>query len=677
MEGDSKADSKGNAGRVTPQAGDALSRGLPIAAVPTLPTAYTPWEIYYYGEANPGLQNARARKPSAWDKLTPVQRRIIAGTLGILLVIILVIGIIVVLVVNGVGNRGGGGSGNGGAAMPTTPVVFKGPFPNINPSQLPADKVFFGASLDWVRVNPENFVANISMNPAIFDVIWSEGRIQSPQQTPSNNNKNNTSTAPAINPLDTVVTFAGSRGAILSLTVMPDRSLDLSATDRKRIAEKCISINRSGVPILLRFGHEMNAPWHSYGHKPSQYRAAYRDLYETIRSEANAANISNMIYFVWAPFHADGYPFLPERERRNITALNREMDTNGDGVLDQRDDPFSPFYPGDDVVDYVGISAYAIGDITTNNTFNTNVIPPKTILDTMLSGSRSSSSNISSNFYTEYAQRKNKPFIIAQTGMPYYEVMQDTQGNRAGGGGASNLEVKRAWIQQVFNRETLARHPLLKAITWFEYRDYKHDQWRDYRVATQRDVVQVLSRAMAGLNGTMVAGVTLPFNGQFLTGKEGFSYVLNGNTIAVEPTILTCPAGFTYERLVINIVFGPVTNTIGPLTTSTDILYNPKTNEQIGEAPGYCIEVAPEAFQQCMYTYVIYGVGTLEYWGAYINAPNAGITAAVKGLSGKFTGGYGVDFTVVNGDVTGETNYIQWCAPEHGEGAKKKQNKKN
>jgi hypothetical protein len=35
------------------------------------------------------------------------------------------------------------------------------------------------------------------------------------------------------------------------------------------------------------------------------------------------------------------------------------MDTNGDGVLDNSDDPFTPYYPGDDMVDWVGISVYS------------------------------------------------------------------------------------------------------------------------------------------------------------------------------------------------------------------------------------------------------------------------------------------------------------------------------
>ena len=32
------------------------------------------------------------------------------------------------------------------------------------------------------------------------------------------------------------------------------------------------------------------------------------------------------------------------------------MDTNGDGVVDNLDDPYEPYYPGDTSVDWVGMS---------------------------------------------------------------------------------------------------------------------------------------------------------------------------------------------------------------------------------------------------------------------------------------------------------------------------------
>lgn len=40
-----------------------------------------------------------------------------------------------------------------------------------------------------------------------------------------------------------------------------------------------------------------------------------------------------------------------------------ELDTNGDRVIDMRDDMYSPYYPGDDVVDWVGMSLYHFGAV--------------------------------------------------------------------------------------------------------------------------------------------------------------------------------------------------------------------------------------------------------------------------------------------------------------------------
>lgn len=64
---------------------------------------------------------------------------------------------------------------------------------------------------------------------------------------------------------------------------------------------------------------------------------------------------------VWAPNTGVGYPFrgagkyFPSADSEQY----KQMDTNGDGALDANDDPFAPYYPGDDVVDWVGISLYS------------------------------------------------------------------------------------------------------------------------------------------------------------------------------------------------------------------------------------------------------------------------------------------------------------------------------
>ena len=49
------------------------------------------------------------------------------------------------------------------------------------------------------------------------------------------------------------------------------------------------------------------------------------------------------------------------------------MDTNGDGQLTMADDMYTPYYPGDEYVDWVGMSIYNFG---TGQTSSTNSIAP-------------------------------------------------------------------------------------------------------------------------------------------------------------------------------------------------------------------------------------------------------------------------------------------------------------
>jgi hypothetical protein len=39
------------------------------------------------------------------------------------------------------------------------------------------------------------------------------------------------------------------------------------------------------------------------------------------------------------------------------------MDTNGDGAIDMYDDMYTPYYPGDDWVDWVGMSIFHFGQV--------------------------------------------------------------------------------------------------------------------------------------------------------------------------------------------------------------------------------------------------------------------------------------------------------------------------
>jgi mannan endo-1,4-beta-mannosidase len=88
---------------------------------------------------------------------------------------------------------------------------------------------------------------------------------------------------------------------------------------------------QAGTVVYLRFGYEMNGDWFPWGQKPEAYTAAWRHAHALFRL-AGAANVR----WVFAP---------------NVL---------WNGMSAQRD--LYPYYPGDSVVDAVGLDGYNFGD---------------------------------------------------------------------------------------------------------------------------------------------------------------------------------------------------------------------------------------------------------------------------------------------------------------------------
>ncbi|GGG08222.1 hypothetical protein GCM10007304_22880 [Rhodococcoides trifolii] len=92
------------------------------------------------------------------------------------------------------------------------------------------------------------------------------------------------------------------------------------------------ALARWGKPVMLRFGHEMNANWYPWadgvnGNGAGDYVAAYRRVHDVLRS-AGAANVS----FVWGP-----------------------------NVPDYGMTPLKGLYPGSSYVDQVSLDGYNWG----------------------------------------------------------------------------------------------------------------------------------------------------------------------------------------------------------------------------------------------------------------------------------------------------------------------------
>jgi hypothetical protein len=150
--------------------------------------------------------------------------------------------------------------------------------------------------------------------------------------------------------------------AILFLTVyaMP-RGLD-AITDSviDDLVKQVAGFTKTGRSVFLRLMPEMNGSWFAFGQQPVKFKQVWRRVVTAMRSNSLT---TGKVAFVWGPNPGFGYPF--PNQPFSLTATSGEefeaLDTNRDGRFDDKDDPYSPYYPGDELVDWVGLSTYYFG----------------------------------------------------------------------------------------------------------------------------------------------------------------------------------------------------------------------------------------------------------------------------------------------------------------------------
>ena len=181
--------------------------------------------------------------------------------------------------------------------------------------------------------------------------------------------------------------------------------------DRTKITEAARYLKNLGIPVLLRVGAEMNV-WEKAA-DPAEYKAAYRFISEIVKSEA--PNVA----MVWSV------------NLISAAGLTYEM-----------------FYPGDDAVDWIGISLYTSRYVRGNpNTLERDSVIYRT-------GAYANPVSFVRELVDEYGSRK--PIIITEGGVSLY--------NR------SNNEDLTQWalprIRQVYSYIPML-FPQVKAIYWF------------------------------------------------------------------------------------------------------------------------------------------------------------------------------------------------------------------
>jgi hypothetical protein len=262
--------------------------------------------------------------------------------------------------------------------------------------------------------------------------------------------------------LDNMVDQVLPAGAMLMITLEPVGGLaTVTAQACDDFTALCAAYERRGVTgILVRFAHEMNGPWYVWGQKPALYIEKFRLLDSAIHAGTQHTAM------LWAPNDGGGYPYGGHPAPGDFAFL----DTNHDGILDMADDMYTPFYPGDDAADWVGLTLYHWGNAYP---WGENELPePRSFADKIMgnyNGANGDNRPVP-DFYAMFCgdSLHRKPMAIAETAAFF-----NTQ--RAG---AAEFDIKQRWWRQVFDisgddaqaLDIAAHFPQLKLINWLEWR---------------------------------------------------------------------------------------------------------------------------------------------------------------------------------------------------------------
>jgi mannan endo-1,4-beta-mannosidase len=182
-------------------------------------------------------------------------------------------------------------------------------------------------------------------------------------------------------------------------------------------------IKSLGYPVAIRFAHEMNGDWYPWseavnGNRPGDYVEAWRHVHDLFRV-AGATNVT----WVWSP----------NVQWEDSTAR------------------LAAFYPGDDYVDWLGLSGY----------YGTGYFSDYRSFDAIF--------NVT---IEEIRAFSKKPLVITET------AAADDNGRKV------------EWIEETF--QLLPRHKDIIGVIWFEV-----DKEMDWRIVSSPAAAAAFARALA------------------------------------------------------------------------------------------------------------------------------------------------------------------------------------
>jgi len=305
------------------------------------------------------------------------------------------------------------------------------------PPSVTSDHFYFGINLDTDQDSPEAYQQRTGIQPEVLVRFF---------RFPFGDQQRGA--------LADFLNQAASLQAVALVTLEPHDGLT-SVTDES-IDELISIIAESDIDpsqVMLRFAHEMNGSWYSWSQQPELYIEAFRHLSEAVHESSPGTSM------LWAPNYGGGYPFRGGQYETTPGEPGFELlDTNEDGILTNADDPYAPYYPGDDVVDWVGMSLYHWDNLYPWG--QNEVAEPGKFITQLLGtfvGANGDDTPLP-DFYDNYSRVRGKPLAIPETAA-LYDPAQD----------GSELDIKSDWWSQVFAPEVSTELPLLRMVNWFEH----------------------------------------------------------------------------------------------------------------------------------------------------------------------------------------------------------------
>ncbi|MDT0169503.1 OpgC domain-containing protein [Pseudarthrobacter sp. BRE9] len=290
-------------------------------------------------------------------------------------------------------------------------------------------KPWLGAVLEWGEDTAAGFSGRLGAGPAVFG-----HDITMPYRDSERND------------IGGFLQQAAAEGTHALLTVKPSVPLaQLGAPEAEAFATQVRDLT-SGFKgqLLIRFAPDMNASWVAWGQQPASYRQAFQSVAAAFKKYDGGRAA-----MVWAPYLGKDYPFDRNRDAPQPGSEGFSLlDTNGDGAWNGSDSAYAPYYPGDDAVDWVALTAYH--DDTAGGAA-VNTLPRPGELQEMLTASGSE------NFYGTYSEGHRKPFLL-QTSAFYSPAS----------GGASEADIKVGWWDQAVATATSPAFDRTAAVVWDE-----------------------------------------------------------------------------------------------------------------------------------------------------------------------------------------------------------------